>query len=344
MQDTTANFCVSYRSQFKLMQIKSEKDVGYAAFWNHIAGHFKIPADQEVFLYVVPNDYSNHVRLCNRMYAALFDSAKKVGPKNKIQVRVVTPDCFIFEDDSMPQIGSTTTGQQPLSLPCPNQRTYNNSTGRGGHQSRGQRNYANQQTGNNAQNQPASTGQALGSHKASTNMSQVSNTVSDPSLTMSSFVSVPARSKWADKIDEFHKIWLTSPELNCTIETNYALPCAFELRGKDQYSISLIFKNTGSENITKDFSLSKIIGNGSPESFSLPLIKPQVQRTIAITLNFDTDEEFSYWAMRRTGGSDQRVFGTIVQVVILKLQSKLIIKTLDYTEATKLLQTHYMSS
>lgn len=148
-------------------------------------------------------------------------------------------------------------------------------------------------------------------------------------------VAVPVHIDVDGFIRDYH---ISTGDLDVLIESNYNSSAAFEHKGGNSYSLPLLFKCTGTQNIGKEYSLVKIAGNGTPSSFALPLLKPQVQRSLSVTVDFSSagKEEFSFWAVKNT--TTGKWIGSVLAVTILPLQNRLLVKTLDYAQAVSQLK------
>lgn len=297
----------------------------YDDLHEHIKTLFQIAPEDETFVYVVPNDYSGHVRLCSRLLNSMFDNAEKSQSSFHVNLKVYQSLSFMKKE----AIGG---GQQiPVTVIPKSQSSH-----RGGryNQKHGKCSNVSSLT-NSTFNQPPA--QSFGHNTTqSYSMSQPSHQllpVQKPVQT------VPVKSKHAAAIEDFFKLYqISSPgcQFNATIEGNPNAASPVEHKSQDNYSLSLVLKSTGTENLGKDFVLAKIAGNGSPPSFSLPLLKPQVQRTISISIDFSGDEESSYWAIKQS--STGIWIGSILALTILKAQKKVFIRPVDYAEAEKLME------
>ena len=70
-----------------------------------VATLLQIPSGEEVFLYVIPGDFTDHVRVCPRLLSGLYDSVTKQGISAKLHIRVFTPNSFLFEKTPVAQTG-----------------------------------------------------------------------------------------------------------------------------------------------------------------------------------------------------------------------------------------------
>ena len=307
----------------------------YEDLWEHIQNSFGIKEGDEMFLYAIPNDYSAHVRLCSRLLENIFDSAEQQKANVSVNLKLYCGEDFITKNVALP---TQTASQAPVAITQIPKASRNH-----GHQ----KSYKNQKYTKSSMISPDALIKSAG---LGTVPLQSPSTAAGPSLTQSvpPQTSTPAlahirpakvKSQWASQIDQFNKNYLvSSSDYNIQIEANYQTPSPFEFRSGSSYSISLLMKATGTNNLGKEFTFCKIAGNGNPGSFNLPVLRPQVQRTISITVAFDGKEEWSYWAVKKETGE---WIGTIVGVTILKIQQKLVLKFLEYSKTSKELEDFY---
>ena len=311
----TLTLAISFNQQHTSFVIDPEDDPSYEDFWQFALGLFKITADEEIFIYAVPKDHSSHVRFCNRLFESVVANAQNSAGNSRISLRIFSACDFLVWD------GVAGDRTKITKIPKTSGATKHGSRGpRPAHGSRG--------------------------HKTGTATADPTSLVQSTPLqvvpkVVPKVVEPPKQKKsiYAADIDLFNSNYqVRSLPHNVFIDTNYTTSLPFEYKGGDKYSISLILKATGTENVGKDFSLSKIAGNGSPNSFSLPLLKPQVTRTISITVEMTGNEEYSLWAVKKSSGE---WIGNILSITVLKMQTKLLIKTIEFAQASKDLSQFY---
>lgn len=306
-------FSLQYHGEHKSVKIDAGDDVAYDDLLQYVYQLFNINQHEEIFIYAFPKDYAPHVRLCPRLLDGLFEAAQGSAGDFKVNLRVYSGGDFLIKD------GSDTTNIPIVRIP--------KTSGNLKHGQRGPRNNNHPRSKNSTQ--PVSL-------QGSTQTNIVSSQVTPVQVIQPA---PPKKSAYASDIDLFNsKFQVNSTSHNVFIDTNYANATPFEYKGDNKYSISLILKSTGTENVGKEFSLCKIAGNGSPGSFSLPLLKPQVTRTISITIEMMGDEEYSYWAVKKSNGE---WIGNILAITVLKMQTKLLVKTVEYSQAAKDLDRFY---
>lgn len=306
----TLTFAISYHQQHASFVIDPEDDPSYEDFWQFALGLFKISADEEIFIYAVPKDHSPHVRFCNRLFESVIANSQNSAGNSRVSLRIFGVLDFLIWD------GVSGDRSKITKIPKTSGPMKHGSRGpKASHGSRGPRTGA------------ASTD--------ASSLVQSSAVLSAPKIEPPK----PKKSIYAADIDLFNTHYQVNSQVhNVLIDTNYTTSLPFEHKGGDKYSISLILKATGTENVGKEFSLSKIAGNGSPNSFSLPLLKPQVTRTISITIEMTGNEEYSLWAVKKTSGE---WIGNILSITVLKMQTKLLIKTIEFAQASKDLNQYY---
>lgn len=316
--------------------------VDYEDLWEFSQNLFGILPDQEIFLYAVPTDHSSMVRLCPRLLDTIFLSAETNPGVVRVGLKVYVAESFITRE--VPLTGSN---QPQPSIKIPKAKKQH--TGKYG-TAKPYTSKANSSLTSSAASQlgvnvsPAHfAGPAQQSSQAVT-----ASQPAKPSVSFAQVVAAPpkpvpkvtVRSAHADNIDKFRKLYSTAllSEYNVSIEPNPTTFKPFEHKDKDTFSLSLIFKATGSLNVGKEFSFCKIAGSGVPSTFSLPILKPHVTRTISVSMDFVGDEEHSFWAIKKDSGE---WIGQILVVTILKLQKNLILKVLEFTQATTELDKCY---
>lgn len=342
-------FTINYASQSKVF---TTDRVDYEDLWEFSQSLFGILPDEEIFIYTVPNDHSNMVRLCPRLLDAIFVSAEKNPGVVRVSLKVFVAESFVTREV---QLVASSAAQPLIKIP----KAKKQHTGKFGTA----KSYNSK--GNNSLT--SSTASQLGVNVSPAHFAGPALTSSQPAQSWATKVSQPAagtkgpqpvvaarttppkpapkitiRSVHADNIDKFRKLYSTGllSEYNVSIEPNPATFKPFEHKDKDNYSLSLVFKATGTLNIGKEFSFCKIAGNGAPSTFSLPILKPQVTRTISVTMEFAGDEEHSFWAIKKDSGE---WVGQILGITVLKLQKNLLLKVLDFTQASTELDKCYFT-
>jgi hypothetical protein len=286
--------------------------------------------------------------LCNRLLDAIFDDAEELGGESKVNVKIYTGSNFLVRNTAAGLIASPQVVVIPKSVNHNGSNRYTKgkygsknssiTNSQVSHSSQNQLGYLSHLANDPQKAQAVINAQAVISTQPSGghNIQQVQSTIT--SSVVKPHVPIKTKSTHAIQFDEFTKGYLvSSPEYNVLIETNYNSSSPYEHKSGNMYSISLIFKGTGNANIGKEFSFAKVFGNGNPGSFSLPLLKPQVQRTISVTMDFDGSEDFSYWAVKR---NQNEWIGTVVCITINKSQNKLTINCSDYSKALKDMERH----
>lgn len=295
----------------------------YDDFHRHVGKLLQIADGQEYFIYTIPNDFSAHMRLCHRLLNGMFDRAESTQTSFTVNVRVYHAADFMTPD-------SGTTQQIPVTVIPKVANTCRNKYQKGYSKGSNQGNLTSSHV-------VQSSNYAPPQHFISNTSSQTPANL--PARPAPAQPSAPVKSKHAAAIDSFfttYKVAGNTSEYNVMIETNNNLSAPAEHKSGDNYSVSLLLKATGTANIGKDFSLCKIAGNGTPPSFSLPLLKPLVQRTISISIDFGDQDESSFWAVKQT--STGQWIGTVIAFTVLKIQKKIFVRTVDFAEATKLME------
>lgn len=319
------SFNISFKE--KHLEIATQR-TEYDDLLEYVQKSLVIDDREETFIYVIPNDHSGHIRLCQRLLGSMFDSAEKNAGTPRVMLKVYTAGSFMQYG-----FGQTSSQGQPLQL---TQIPKGHRSGQGHRFNKYSKNSGSTSITNSSapQKQQVPQGPTLVSNVYPASPSQPLTQVQPQPVIPKQPTIV--RTKHADAIDQFVKEYqVASSEFNVSIEANHNTSNPAEHKAGDTYSLSLVLKALGTSNIGKDFALCKIAGNGSPPSFSLPLLKPQVSRSISISVDFTDEEETSFWAVRQT--STGQWFGTILSVTILKIQKKLLLRSIEFAEAQKLI-------
>lgn len=88
------NFIVNYKGQSEL--IKATKGISLEELWTRIIAIFELGATN-AFLYALPNDFSNPIALTTEVFNSLMNYTSGLGPNHVIQLKILTPESFVFE-------------------------------------------------------------------------------------------------------------------------------------------------------------------------------------------------------------------------------------------------------
>lgn len=292
-----------------------------------VATLLNISTSEELFLYTVPNDHTDHVRLCPRLLKALYENATKGGFNATIYLKLYTPASFIFDRQPLTALGThgVATGLTPTQS---NQQSAITSTAV--FSAAMGSSYANKYP----KKQHASS--VVTSQQTSAPKQQNAPVQVTPQQPPKPAGPTPEQIAMVDSISSFVSNYNISKTTGGVAQIKQS--GTVEHKGGSLFSIPLSMENVGDTNIGKEYTLSLAVGKGVPTSFSLPLLKPQgATRTISLSVDFATSDGLtpSYWAVKNSAG---QFAGTVLKLAYNKNNSTLFVECLEFSQAAKELE------